>query len=198
MSIVKSIVKRIVYPTSYNNEAYIRYLRKKGIEIGKGCVFFSPTETHVDTQRPHMLKIGDYAKITRNVTILCHDYSRGVYCNMRGMGNAGEGRPTLIGNNVFIGMNAIILIGAHIDDNSIIGAGAVVMGNYPAGAVIAGNPAKVICTIDDFYHRRKAGEIDAAKLYVRRFRERFKRNPDIYEMTNAFSWLYLPRGGICR
>ena len=49
-----------------------------------------------------------------------------------------------IGDNVFIGANAIILKGAHIGSHSTIGAGAVVTGEIPPNAVVAGNPAKVI------------------------------------------------------
>jgi len=113
---------------------------------------------------------------------------------MRGKySNAGEGRVTWIGDNVFIGMNATILMGAHIGNNSIVGAGAVVSGSYPDGMVIAGNPAKVICTIDEFYEKRKNEELCAAKLYVKQWRQKYGCNPDIYDMTNAFSWLYLSR-----
>lgn len=49
-----------------------------------------------------------------------------------------------IGRNCFIGCNALILKGTKIGDNSVVGAGAVVCGQYPANCVIAGNPAKII------------------------------------------------------
>lgn len=52
-----------------------------------------------------------------------------------------------IGKNVFIGTRAIILKGSTIGDNSVIGAGAVVKGNFPSGVTIAGNPARVIRSI---------------------------------------------------
>lgn len=52
--------------------------------------------------------------------------------------------PIVIGDNTFIGMNAIILKGTAIGRNCIVGAGSVVHGTFPDGVVIAGNPAKII------------------------------------------------------
>jgi acetyltransferase-like isoleucine patch superfamily enzyme len=54
-----------------------------------------------------------------------------------------------IGNNVWIGWNCTILKGVEIGDNSIVAAGSVVnSGSYPANAIIAGNPAKVVKFLD--------------------------------------------------
>lgn len=191
MNYLKRKIKKLVFPHSYSSDAYITYLSKAGVEIGKGCIFYSPNSISIDLERPHMLHIGNYCKITDGVKILTHDYSRSVLLNLPEYGNVGESGLTYIGDNVFIGVNAIVLMGAHIGDNTIIGAGAVVSGHYPDNVVIAGNPAKVICTLDDFYQRRKAKELKAAKEYVVRFREIRGRNPRIEEMTNSFSWLYL-------
>ena len=53
------------------------------------------------------------------------------------------GLPVCIGNNVFIGMNAIILMGTNIVNKSFVGDGSVVKVNFPDGSFIAGNPARV-------------------------------------------------------
>lgn len=53
-------------------------------------------------------------------------------------------RPITIGDNVWIGGRAIIHPGVTIGDNSVISAGAVVMNDVPAGAVVAGNPARAV------------------------------------------------------
>jgi maltose O-acetyltransferase len=55
-----------------------------------------------------------------------------------------------IGNNVFIGADAVIMPGVSIGDNCVIGGGAVVTHNIPAGSVAVGNPARIIKTIDQF------------------------------------------------
>jgi acetyltransferase-like isoleucine patch superfamily enzyme len=55
--------------------------------------------------------------------------------------------PVKIGDNVFIGVNSVILKGVAIGDNSVIGAGSVVITNIPENVIAAGNPAKVIGTV---------------------------------------------------
>lgn len=51
---------------------------------------------------------------------------------------------TVIGNDVWIGQNAVILPGVHIGDGAIIGANSVVSSNVAAYSIVAGNPAKVL------------------------------------------------------
>lgn len=194
MSRVYSLIKKLVYPETYSQEAYITALRDKyHVDIGHDCRIYSPNQTFIDKQRGHMLHIGNHVIITRNVTILTHDYSRAVCCNIAGQyGNVGEAAYTFIGDNVFIGVNATILMGTHIGNNSIVGAGAVVSGIFPDNCVIAGNPAKVVCSLDEYYKRRKNKEVESAKEYVRYWRKTYGKDPTIYDMTNAFAWLYIP------
>lgn len=52
--------------------------------------------------------------------------------------------PISIGNNVWIGLNAIILKGSIIGDNSVVAAGSVVKGVFPSYSIIQGNPAVVV------------------------------------------------------
>jgi len=55
--------------------------------------------------------------------------------------------PITIGEDVWIGANAIILKGVVLGDGCVVAAGAVVTrGHYPPGSIIAGNPAKVVKT----------------------------------------------------
>lgn len=60
-----------------------------------------------------------------------------------------------IGNKVFIGGGSIILPGVTIGDNSIIGAGSVVKHDIPSNVVAAGNPARVLFSMDEFLLRHK-------------------------------------------
>lgn len=177
-----------VFGTS--EERLIKKLKNMGV-LGDGCKFFEPRTVCIDLQRPHMLHIGNYCKVCRGAIILAHDYSRSVVIQHL-HDNIGEAGMTWIGDNVFIGMNAIILMGAHIGDNSIIGAGAVVSGKYPDNSVIAGNPARVICTIEEFSAKRKRKELDQAYLYANIWKSKYGKYPSINQMGNAFSWLYLP------
>lgn len=85
--------------------------------------------------------------------LYCHPYStivnaEKIGCNCRilhctTIGASSTGRP-IIGDNVQIGANAIIIGGICIGDNAVIGAGAVVVKNVPENAVVVGNPARII------------------------------------------------------
>ena len=57
--------------------------------------------------------------------------------------------PCIIGDDVLIGANAVILEGVIIGNNSVVAAGSVVIKDVPSGVVVAGTPAKVIKTVDE-------------------------------------------------
>ena len=57
-----------------------------------------------------------------------------------------ETRPVKIADNVWIGMNAIILKGVTIGENSVVAAGAVVVKSVPPNTIVAGNPAVAVKT----------------------------------------------------
>jgi acetyltransferase-like isoleucine patch superfamily enzyme len=56
--------------------------------------------------------------------------------------------PVIIGDNVWIGMNAVILKGVTIGENSVVAAGAVVTKSVPPNVVVAGNPAVITKQFD--------------------------------------------------
>ena len=56
--------------------------------------------------------------------------------------------PVKIGDNVWIGMNAVILKGVIIGDNSVVAAGAVVTKSIAPNTIVAGNPAIVVKTFE--------------------------------------------------
>ncbi len=57
-------------------------------------------------------------------------------------------KPVVIGNNVWIGLNSIVLKDTIIGDNSVVAAGSVVKGRFPANSLIQGNPAVVVKTLE--------------------------------------------------
>lgn len=188
MSIIKKIRNKIHLPTS---EEYISELRNKGVEIGKGTIVWDPSRTTIDASRPWMLRIGNYAKITSGVVILCHDYSLSVMRRVYGEW-IGEAQETVIGDNCFIGMNSVILMGTHIGNNVIVGAGSVVRGNIPDNVVVAGNPAKIICTLEEHYKNRKQKTIQEAISCAKAYYKKYNRAPKPTDM-NAFKFLFVPR-----
>ena len=53
-------------------------------------------------------------------------------------------KPVVLEDDVLIGANAVVVEGVHIGKGAVIGAGSIVLNDVPAGAVVAGNPAKII------------------------------------------------------
>ena len=78
-----------------------------------------------------------------------------------------------VGNNVLIGMGAVVLNGARIGDDCIVGAGSLVTGKLdaPAGSMILGSPAKVVrpLTEAEIASNRESAEgyLHAAEAYRR-------------------------------
>lgn len=189
--ILKSLYNHINRMMPISNERYISSLRKKGAKVGENTIFFSPRRTIVDEGKAFLISIGNYCRITSGVTILAHDYSRSVLRYYYG-DNIGGSSPVRIGNNCFIGMNAIILMGTSIGDNCIVGAGSVVKGIFPSNSVIAGNPARVICSLEEFLNRRQKRVLDEACDCVIACQENTGKLPTIYQMGDGFAWLYTP------
>ncbi len=94
------------------------------------------------------IEVGNQVRIGANVRIYDHDYHALDYLirrDAREEQHSIKSQPVIIGNDVLIGANAIILKGVKIGDRSIIGAGSVVtMKEVPPDSVVAGNPAQVI------------------------------------------------------
>lgn len=114
----------------------LSYLRSLGVTIGHNTMISLGAK--IDTRRGKVI-IGKNCLITHGVKILSHDGS------MRLIDPSDNGAGTTrIGNNVFVGVNAVILMNVTVGDNSIVAAGAIVTRDVPPASVVAGNPAKVI------------------------------------------------------
>lgn len=187
-TLINNIIQKAVYRYRYSSDSYVDYLRGIGAKIGDRVNFFNPQSTIVDIQNPHLLTIGDDVQITANVNILTHDFSWSVLKKKYGEVIGGVG-PVHIGNNVFIGMNTTVLKNTFIGDNVIIGANSLVSGTFPSDCVIAGNPAKVIMTIDEYYEKRKKAAVDEAKAIYKGYVNRYNKEPDV-DIFNEYFWLF--------
>lgn len=88
------------------------------------------------------IEIGDNVLIGSSVTVLDSDFHE-IAPSRRVGGNPKTGK-VVIGDNVWIGDHVMILKGTTIGNNSVVAAGAVVSGEFPANVVIGGVPARVI------------------------------------------------------
>lgn len=87
------------------------------------------------------LSIGDYTFVAHQVVIADH-FAATPHGPVPA--SSEESQAIVIGPNVWIGARAVILGGAQVGENAIIGAATVVTGHVPDGAIVAGSPARVV------------------------------------------------------
>ena len=97
----------------------------------------------------YQTEIGPGLSLQHAVGLVVHQKARiGAGCTLRHGVTLGErvanGAVPLLGDGVEIGANAVILGGISIGDRAVVGAGSVVLSDVPPGAVVAGNPAKIL------------------------------------------------------
>ena len=140
------------------------------VEIGKDCSIWDGAVLRGD-ESP--IRIGEKTNVQDNCVLHCDDYSPMVIGENVTIGHGAIVHGATIGDNVLIGMGAIILNGAKIGDNAVIGAGAVVKENadIPAGSLAVGVPAKVVRTLtEEQIKERKTLSyyVELSKNYIRR------------------------------
>ena len=129
-------------------EDELEYRLSRGMKVGKNSHLFSVST--IDGAWPWLISFGDNVTVSSDVHILAHDASPNIVGCETKLGRVD------IGNNVFIGVGATILCNVRIGDNVIVGAGSVVANDLPGNAVYTGNPAKRICSIEEFKEKQRA------------------------------------------
>lgn len=138
---IVKIYKRFFWP-------FEKQARRAGVKLGKDNFI----TTRFWSSEPYLITIGNHCQITDDVIFYTH-------------GGAGAVRrydPTfdtfgkiVIGDYVYIGNGAKILPGVTVGDNVLIAAGSIVTKSVPSNVVVAGNPAKIVCTIEDYFKRNQ-------------------------------------------
>jgi acetyltransferase-like isoleucine patch superfamily enzyme len=117
----------------------LAHLNSAVIKIGNNCDL-NGTVIH----SRNAVIIGDNCMFGPGVVILDNDsHNTSIDPVLRRTGSIADS-PVIIGNNVWVGMHAIIMKGVHIGDNSIIAAGSVVTRDVPSYQLFGGNPAVLI------------------------------------------------------
>ena len=139
-------------------EKYPKFLKKMGIGISDTYYatkhgFIAPTVVF-DANDYSLITIGDATTISSDVVFLTHDYSISKGLKLIDADLSGRFlKPISVGSNCFIGMRSILLPGTTLGNNVIVGAGAIVKGTFPDNVVIGGNPAKIICSTEEWAKR---------------------------------------------
>lgn len=118
---------------------------KLGMKVGSNCSIQSGIT--VDVSHCWLIEIGNNVVIAPQVYLLAHDTSTKKYTGYTKIGRI------IIKDNAFIGARTMIMPGVTIGENSIIGANSVVINSIPNNVVAAGNPAKIICLLDEYQNK---------------------------------------------
>lgn len=136
----------------------INHAIKQGMLVGENTLFVGAQDFGSE---PFLIEFGSNCLVTDGVRFVTHDGSiqvplikhgetvKIVYSKKSFFGKI------VLGNNVFVGAASIILPNTIVRDNTIIAAGSIVKGSFDSDCVIGGNPARVICTVDEYYKKIK-------------------------------------------
>lgn len=136
-----------------SEQTYVNILKRGGVKIGKNCIIDKTAEFGTE---PYLISMGDNVRITKGVRFITHDGSLWVPRNLGLVDKKADffGK-IVIGNNVNIGWDAIIMPGVQIGDNCIIAAGAIVTKNIPDNSVAVGMPAKVLESVQEYADKKR-------------------------------------------
>lgn len=138
-------ILQLVRDRIYSPEQYARHI---GVNIGKNCVI----ENRNWSTEPYLITIGNNCAITKGVRISTHGGGRVVRSFAPDFDMFGK---VLIEDWVYIGANSQIMPGVTIGEGALVAAGSVVTKSVPPHTVVGGNPARYICTVEEYYERNK-------------------------------------------
>ena len=127
-----------------------------GMKVGKN--FNRLHGVILDPGHCWLIEIGDNVTMAPRVHILCHDASTKTFLNYTKIGRV------TIGDNVFIGADSVVLPGVTIGNNVVIGANSTVTHDVPDNTVVAGSPARVLCTLEEYLEKEKS-RMETAPCY---------------------------------
>lgn len=137
---MRDIFKKIYERYFLSAEEYARHI---GVRIGDNCLI----ATRYWGAEPYLISIGDRVQITSNVRSFTHGgahVARFKHPNFDCFGKIE------IKDGAYVGSCSIILAGVTIGEGALVAAGSVVTKSVPPYTVVAGNPARQICSVDEF------------------------------------------------
>lgn len=119
-----------------------------GMKVGKN--FKRLHGVILDPSHCWLIEIGDNVTMAPRVHILAHDASTKTFLNYTKIGRV------TIGDNVFIGAESVVLPGVTVGSNVIIGANSTVTHDVPDNTVVAGSPAREICSLEAYLDKERS------------------------------------------
>lgn len=152
-----------------SNSQRIKLLRKRGVKIGESCYIEKDVKFGSE---PYLISLGNNVRLTSNVKFVTHDGGMWVARNLGLDKNADKFGTIIIGNNVHIGWDVTIMPNTKIGSNCIIGVGTIVTKDIPDNSVVAGVPARIICSIEEYCEKNK-NKVDFTKNLTSRAKKEY-------------------------
>ncbi len=139
---------RMLYRVIVGTYDPVKYAKKVGVNMGEGIHIYGKVRWCTE---PWIITLGNNVHITEGVNFITHDGGTLLYRDK--VADLEITKPIVVGDNVYIGNDVIILPGVTIGSNVVIGAGAVVSRDIPDNSVAVGVPARVIKTADEYFEK---------------------------------------------
>ena len=135
----------------------IQYARHIGVTIGENCRI----ETRNWSSEPYLITIGNNVAITNGVSLHTHGGARVIRKEHPDFDMFGK---VHICDWAYIGAYSQIMPGVTVGEGALVAAGSVVTKSVEPHTVVGGNPAKFICTTEEFYQRNKKYNLGTKKM----------------------------------
>lgn len=138
----------------------LEYAKRIGVNMPDGGVHLYGKIAW--STEPWIITLGNNVHITDGVKFITHDGGTLLYRSI--VPDLEITKPISVGNNVYIGNNVLILPGVTIGNNVVVGAGAVVTKDVPDNVVVAGVPARVIKSAEEYFDKIKKESLHLGHL----------------------------------
>lgn len=174
------LVSRIktVYRIIYAYTKPIKYAKKIGLNM-KGRLILYGSPYKMFGSEPWLITIGDNVYITAEVRFITHD--GGTLPLRKEVPDLEITKPIVVGNDCYFGVKSMVMPGVTIGDRCIIAAGSIVTKDVPNNSVVAGVPARVIKTTDEYLEKLKQESLHLGHL---KGEEKARELKKIYNVTH--------------
>lgn len=153
----------------------VAYLRRLGMRIGSEVTLLNQVRDF--GSEPWLIELGSRVNVASGVVFVNHDGASRVFRHLLPGGSAYGNRFGTIRvlDNCVIGVGSVLLPGITVGPDSIVGANSVVTRDVPPRTVVAGVPARVLCTLEEYQERYRAAMIPGLSSDRRELRRQLTR-----------------------
>lgn len=121
----------------------LKQARHLGVTIGENCLI----ATRRWSSEPYLISIGNNVQVTEDVWFHTHGGGNAIRAEVPDYDSFGK---ITIHDWAYIGSGSHILPGVTIGEGALVAAGSIVTKSVPPHTVVGGNPARVICTVEEY------------------------------------------------